>query len=241
MVVEAAKGLDSVAFIMEVEDCFGISIPDAEAETIHTVAGLFSSVRLRFRASSSAQCLTAKAFYQLRRSLVTLTGRSRSSIRPDTQLEELLPQADRRTQWHELERLMGLKLPRLIRPAALVHFNERTGLLVMTLLTLGIFGSLAKQHWVPTVAFPLAGLMIAGAIWRTLRTPPIDFPGCSTVGELARFVWAKNCKLQATQGASDQQIWEAIVNIVSESIGMKASDVTPELRFNDIEQDLWHH
>lgn len=103
MVIPCAKGLDTVAFMMQVEDCFEISIPDHDVEKMKTVGDVFAYVRERVPANSSNECLTAKIFYRLRRALMHLTRRPRGSIRPDTALDDLLSETDRERQWGELK------------------------------------------------------------------------------------------------------------------------------------------
>ena len=235
--IECTTGLDTVGFVCDIEKCFGISIPDDDAEEIGTVGDLYDYLRKTIPSRPAERCLTAHVFYRLRRSLMHLTGRPRTTIRPDTLLSELMPKPGRRQRWAALETHLGLELPRLIRPPVV----RRTILLAVCVvlcvgLAAGFYGTLGDRRWllVPWVAFPLAGIAAVLAVLLT-RPLAIAFPGCATVGDLTRFVWAKNC---ASSGTSDSQIWEAIVSILSETVGMDPSLVTRELRFADIPGDL---
>lgn len=227
MVLKCDKDTDTVVLIMEVEDCFGVSIPDNDAEKIKTVGDLFDCVRQKVNVSDSAECLTAKAFYKLRRSLMHVTGWKRDSIRPDTQLDELLPKANRQRQWVELQEHLGLELPQLVIPWAVFSYSC---LAVMLTIVGGLMGFVVGRHWIPAVLWPLAVVVILVVV-RVTRPMAIIIPGCATVGDLARSFWAKQIRLPAEQGASDQQIWEAIINIIGESWGVSPSKITRELSF----------
>lgn len=237
MSVTCAKDFDSVEVIMSVEDCFGISLPDKDAERImlKTVGDLYCYVREHVSGSTSSECLTAKAFYRLRRSLMNLTGRSRSSIRPDTSLDDLLPRANRQRQWLDLQRDLGLELPRLKRPASVLTLTVVATSLMCLVATVfvflvgaGVFPKRIADFLI--LAIPLSAI-IDVLVFMLTRPLAVHVPGCATVGDLSKCIWAKHFKLLPQQGASDQQIWEAIVNIISESAGIESSLVTRDLRF----------
>ena len=79
-------GLDLVELVMEVEDEFAITIPDADAEKIQTVGDLYQYVLQRTGhpaadAPPPAVCGSARSFYRLRAAFGAL-GADRALVRP---------------------------------------------------------------------------------------------------------------------------------------------------------------
>lgn len=229
MTVKCKKRFDDEEFIMRVEECFGVSIPFWELDKVETAGDLFACLRQKIAASSSGACLTAKAFYRLRRSLMDLTGRPRDSIRPDTMVEELLPKATRRQQWDALEQDLGRKLPKLWLPNVVV---VPMFAVMCSLLSAGYFGFPLRQHWMPLILWPMAVAVLPLGI-RFMRPMATEIRGCRTVGKLATLLLGAGCEF-AKEGASDGQIWEGIVGVLGTAVGLEAWQITPELRFEDL-------
>jgi hypothetical protein len=101
----------------------------------------------------------------------------------------------------------------------------------------GIAAFVSGRSWIGIAIWALAALsaMLFFPLTRSIATV---IPGCATVGDLARCLWAKHSKLITEDGASDAQIWEAIVSVLCETIGLNPSQVSPELSFMDIEGTL---
>ncbi|MEZ6137254.1 MAG: hypothetical protein R3C53_20385 [Pirellulaceae bacterium] len=78
-------GLDTVELAMEVEESFGITIPDGRACEMRTVGGLFSFIlaETRDQTRDPISCLSAATFYDLRRRLVSQIENA-NSLRPGT-------------------------------------------------------------------------------------------------------------------------------------------------------------
>ncbi|HSG69337.1 MAG TPA: acyl carrier protein, partial [Planctomycetaceae bacterium] len=115
-------GLDIVELVMEVEDAFGIQIPDKDYEQIRTVGDLHDYI-VRHRqppdvedSNKARVCLTSATFLRLRRAFIQLFGISRRSVRTSSQLDELVPRVNRREKWNQLQEMVQLKLPALERP-----------------------------------------------------------------------------------------------------------------------------
>ena len=60
-------GLEAVEIVMATEEAFGISIPNEAAQQILTVRQLVNYVTEHVQATSEAECMTQRLFYQLRR------------------------------------------------------------------------------------------------------------------------------------------------------------------------------
>lgn len=96
-------GLDTVELVIDVEDEFGIKIDDEDAPNILTVGALVRYVARKkgLRVQEVRQpdplpyCASARAFYSLRRLLMSEFGAARHSIRPKQRVFEHVPYAER--------------------------------------------------------------------------------------------------------------------------------------------------
>ena len=104
-------GLDSVELVLRVEEEFEISITDEEAGKVRTVGQFYELILSKIQTTSD--CVSSKAFYKIRTSLVEVLGISRNMIRPTTHLEEIIPYVNRKAVWHQLTQEIDLKMPRL--------------------------------------------------------------------------------------------------------------------------------
>ena len=103
---------DLNALVMAVEEKFGLTIPDAEAEKIRTMGQLYDYVLARVARGQAQVCVTSAAFYRLRRALGEVCGVPRERVRPRARVEDLVPLPDRPRAWQELRaRLDNLHLP----------------------------------------------------------------------------------------------------------------------------------
>jgi len=104
-------GLDTVELVMELEDEFEISIPDADAEKLETLGQTFDYILSRLRDRQELVCPSARAFYKVRRELMTTCGIPREAIQPDSQIGDLLPDDSQRRKWKQVARQTGLPVP----------------------------------------------------------------------------------------------------------------------------------
>ncbi len=66
-------GLDTVELVMEIEDAFSIKIPDDEASHMVTAGDVFDYIVAKTSVTTnSSVCLSAVAFYSLRRAANSL-------------------------------------------------------------------------------------------------------------------------------------------------------------------------
>lgn len=224
-------GLDGVELVMECEDEFGISIPDAEASAVRTPGQLTRLVERLLqqdgRTASFRACPSAQLFYEMRRGLVA-GGFARDRIRPDATLNEIFETPDRVRQ--------GARCP---NPAVRIG-TERTAadLLVFGLLaslTAGIaaclmyatyshFGVTASATAFPPVLF-VAVLTIASCWMRRSR---LAQPKLSL-----RILIDEQLDSSRSVGFDDEEalIWLKVRNIVAEQLGIAVADVTPDADF----------
>jgi hypothetical protein len=107
-------GLDSVEFLLALEESFGLYIPDADAVALSTPRKVIDYLANRLTASDTSQCLDQMAFYSLRRAAMQVLDRPRSAFTPQTRWEEVLHVRRHRRQWELVGQETGLpKWPRL--------------------------------------------------------------------------------------------------------------------------------
>ena len=103
-------GLDTVELVLEIEDEFGIQIPDKDAQTIQTCGQLCAYMLRRISPEPPGRtgCPTARAFRFLRRELMAQVPLPRSSFHPGTKLAEVMTEPYRH-RWPVVARRVGLE------------------------------------------------------------------------------------------------------------------------------------
>ena len=222
-------GLDGVELIMAVEDEFKIAIPNSDAEQCVTVGKLVDLVHSRLRQSAEAPCASQHGFYIVRRQLMNVLGLTRSQIKPETRLGDLIGREDRRKCWQELVASITDKktrLPSLVRPKWVTVL-----LLVLAVATcLGL---------VVFTCFPFAlalGTAVLVSIIGVYLTVPLqrEFPDrYSQVRDLVQFVTTLDSGTW-----SKEEVFQKVRAITVEQLGVKESQVTLEANFvKDLKAD----
>jgi len=224
-------GLDTVELVMEVEDAFGITIEDAEAEAVHTVDDLYHLVARKSRVVPGERCLSATAFYQLRRAIRAVAPAGPERLRPSTTIDEALPVQSRRAAWPRLAEATGLHLPGLHASTAVA--GSLLGGMVAGAVALGLWvGWLTKaQIGLVVVFFSLIALGIP-ACWIARLTAKHVY-SCRTLGELAHRILCRNYSTIARESGAgyDRELWATLCRIIGEAVGMDPGEVRPELDF----------
>jgi hypothetical protein len=83
-------GLDSVEIVLEVENAFGIAIPDREAEKIFTVGDFHNIVWKYVKDRKDVHCKSQNVFYRIRTALSEITNIDKKQIRTDVSLTDLI-------------------------------------------------------------------------------------------------------------------------------------------------------
>src|SRR5262245_23237054 len=110
-------GLDIFAFVMEVEETFGVRIADEDAEDLRTAGDLHHYLREQRDQSLDSRCLSSATFYRLRQALCDQTGVERREIAPGTSLASLFPAQSRRASWRDWQvTVLPVRLPGLVPP-----------------------------------------------------------------------------------------------------------------------------
>jgi hypothetical protein len=105
-------GLDSVEFIISVEDAFGLDIADRDAERMRTPRDVINHLAAQLPASAAVgrvgpHCLSQRAFYFVRAAAATHFDRPRSALGPGLPLRDLVPGPQRKEAWSSLRASLG--------------------------------------------------------------------------------------------------------------------------------------
>lgn len=220
-------GLGQVELVMEVEEKYGIELPDSRCERIKTVADLAAAV-ISLLPTSSLVCPTARAFYELRRTLVTRTGVRKRDVRPGSLIAEVIPSP--KAVWADL-RASHPMLPRLV-----IARGVDTGMLLLAVLC--VFGTAAFGVWTIDQAGPWMGsiltLVVAIAAIAAFQAANKAFAtrvpsDLVTVGDLARATVA----MEAEPGTGAHlirqfRILQEVRELVALQVGMPLEKVLPE-------------
>lgn len=227
-------GLDMLEVIMEVEDQFGVQIPDTDYAKLRTVGDLHDLIVLKKTGFRPGRCLSPMFFCRLRRQLMEQFSARRDQVRLDAGLEMFLPREDRRAHWAALQDRMGFHLP----PLRLSRGQMR-GLTAIALSIPLTAALLAAPLGITVAVLALMLGAIAAYILAVLATGWIDtwaveLPSeCATVrGTVAtlrdwNFVRTPDMDPYLAEGLD----WNRLREIVSEALGVPPDQVTPDARF----------
>lgn len=211
-------GLDLVELMMDLEDEFGIEIPDADFQELTTVGALVRYLQSRLPADAEAPCATMVAFHLVRRFLSDRTGVARAAVRPDVPLVTLIDTSTRRKIWKELERALHVqrRLPGLERPVLL----QRTAVVLAMLAFACLFFS-----W----PLAVAGTAVLAAGWWLTKPLAVRFPSrYQTVGDLAHRLAVPNA---VRGGLSPAEIARKARAVTSQCLAVPAEQLTDDKHF----------
>lgn len=230
-------GLDTVELVLEVEEEFGIKIPDQDSEAIQTVGDLhrYISHQLGGGEKKLGICFSAICFYRIRRALRALGGPG--LIRPGDKTDCLLPDHQRRSFWKKFEQAAGLRLPALVRPVWLDWFMGWGAIFGGVFLSWFIVWTLQMPFLIYLLVWP-SGLLLWG-LGKLVTAKLRRIPGRRflTVRGLTESAVSLNLnELIAAHGAvGDVDIWATLKQIIVEQLGVRPDEVKPEANFvNDL-------
>lgn len=223
-------GLEQVELVMDIEEEFGIEVPDVMFERVRSVADAAAVV---IALLPKEPCPTAKGFYEFRRLLVEQIGIDRRSIRPGTTLDEIIP-AKRRRVWNAL-RSKDTRLPRLVVKPGVDKLAIGLAVVVMIL---AVWVSIAIWDRFDTfVAVALIGLLIIGtsiAIGSFNRFFGSEFPeAIVTVSDVVRNIVLLNAGREGSgeRLIAQQKVLETVRRLTAEVSGEPLEKVRPESEF----------
>jgi hypothetical protein len=219
-------GLDVVEMIMEVEDSFGVQIPDQAAERMQTLGDLYGFLLHHLQPYRDGVCMSGAVFYRLRRALGELFGVERHRVRPDARLEDLLPGADWPHVWGRLA--SSLRVPRLPPLELPIWFVVALGLAFFVPCGVGLL------FHTPLIALSVL-VLLAGALGARLLAGGVPYR-CGTVGGLVRATLALNyvALAQVKENSDAQEVWSSLRHLIATHAGVAEEQLTQQTRFNDL-------
>lgn len=227
-------GIDIEELVLEIEDAFSIRFPDEVATRIRTVGEVYDYVLANTKVvNDSSACLSAIAFYTLRRGANSLGVARR--LRPADSISCLLPETHRRRFWSQLGDVAELKLPGLTRPGWLI---------VAGIVAIGLSSAMVAL-WVyqGTQALGLSALSFFGvaiALWLVLGVLTAPFAICpprevKSLRGLTESVLGLNFKRlsEKYKGYQPTDVWIALRAIIVDQLGVSPDMVKPTATFTD--------
>jgi acyl carrier protein len=211
-------GLDAVEIVMSIEERFGVTISDAEAEQCVTPAILIDLVLGKLSTTEKGVCITQRAFYSLRRVAVRELGMARRAVQLDSDICSLVPVKQHKLFWETLRDGTQAKMwPELQRPAWLV-WGLFTG--TMVVLSPVIF----SRQWIMILPAGLIFLFVGERLTRRFKQiiPASHSNFRALVPNVATFesgFWLR------------QEVAENIKQIVIEQLGLKDGRYREDARF----------
>jgi hypothetical protein len=228
---DSVLGEDTSELFEAIECSFGIDLGDYRSHCGRTIRELAADVERIAKYPPADKCLTAVAFYRLRRALQQF-GFPRSTVRPATPVRKLLPWRNRRMRWQQTGDQLGLELPGLLYPRwalLLALFGPATILVCM------------RAFWGIPLSVPsilcLSFLFVIPAMFASIRFARTLPPGSDTCGGLAEVILARNYTAIATENGSKRgaEVLWALRQLVAAEMVMNIQQVSPDAR---IPQDL---
>lgn len=236
-------GLDTVELVMEMEETFGITIPDEEAEKIHTVGQAYRYIlaHLGEPPMPGPGCLSAAIFYRLRRQLMGGLRVERSRVRPDSALDDLIPKPGRRTAWRQLEDSLGWRLPNLHRPYWVYQLWAflALGFLPAEVMAWGWLGGFAGDAVFFLIIFSAIGQLFLGVAIERITRPLATVLPVTTIRGLVPMVLATNLgtfRMNNPHGWTEAEVWDVLVSLICEQTGVSREIIKEDTSFVN---DLW--
>jgi acyl carrier protein len=231
-------GLDIVEMIMEIEEKFGVFIPDRDAERITTLGQLHQWLLRQRGLCHDSVCLSSAVFYRARRALCEQFGHLRHAVAPCTPLEGLVPAPGRRRHWQRFrEALTPFAVPELQRPDWLLY-TLGIGWTSLLLGGLAVGALLCLLGYSPVLAglIFLVATIVCVLSYQTTRPLAVCLPaGCGTMAGLVRRTLGpdRDQGHRALQRMSERQVWDQMCQIVAEHLSVDPARLKPETSFID--------
>jgi len=227
-------GLDSVEIIMEIEQTFGIAIPDAEAEKIITVGDLLQVVQSKLQHQSVDGCLHQIVFFRLRKALKEQLF-SEAHISLETDLNALMPKTDKRLAYEQLKATTRFELPALQLPNPYKSWFRYAVLATLlfnaALLAIWIFSDDSKyQSWYYTGIGVILFMLVLNVLITTFKT---CIPAKSIRLFVQDIIQLNSGMLIQSHGINQQAVSEIVYTILMDKIGCSKEELAPEAKLVD--------
>lgn len=221
-------GMDGVEIVMDVEDHFGISIQDSEAEQVRTVADLVALVHRRIAVAQDAYCPALTAFLSLRKVTRAACGNASLCVRPRDAVTAILNHRQRRELWHRLSELLGRPPRHLRRPRSLRRLLVGVSLGV---IVLALGSALAVDLHIWPLTLLLAGVVIGCLNYATLPFRWVPPDGWSTFGDITRKIVGVTAATRLTHLRTEDEILNELRPLLASILGVDDAAIVPSARF----------
>ena len=227
-------GLDSVEILVNVENAFGITIANFEAEKITTVGDIHSIVWRSVQGRQSMRCKSQQLYYKLRHALLTKFRVDKDAVELNASLNEIFPKANRRRLYRKLEKELRLKLPPLVLPEAWEIALRFTGLLLIIGTLVGsliMINQFNYTRWL--YLLPGLGVLLTIFFSNLLDSVRIVFKP-AIVKDYTQTVLSLNYTTLIQQNGTNRKEVELIINnVIAETIGLELHEIAPEKKLQD--------
>ena len=222
-------GLDGIELVMEVEDEFGITIPDSDMEQMRTVGDLVAICFDRIKATTTERCPSLPCFYSLRRLMREVLKDPELKIRPRDKIEDFLQVSDRRSLWRRLPELLETTPRELRRPPWLRKTLVLT-VLAFPLVLIFAFPWLMATEVLILVLFATFGFGIALNLL-TIGFRTVTPQGYDTFGDITKRMVGLKIATNPPDNVDYENVFLIVKQIVAEQLGVEFEEVVPEARF----------
>lgn len=218
-------GLYFVELIVEIEKKFKISINESEVYHADTVGKLSNVIYQRLRKDAQDPCPSQKGFYILRHHLISEYKLSRSEIKLDTRLDDIIPKKRRRKMWKSL-------IKAITNDAKNIDLELNLCLNLIFIYFCPLLVLFFMLYFLPWEAFGLAIIVafMAARIFAWLLTPLRNkfSNNCSTVKDLIPYITTSSTKVWGKD-----EVYEEIKNLIVKMFTIKPSLITPNSHIID--------
>ena len=227
-------GLDSVEILVNVENAFGITISNYEAEKIYTVGDIHNIVWRNIQGRQSMRCRSQQLFYRLRYTLINRYKVPREAIELDASLNIIFPKKNRRLKYYKLQKELQLKMPELVLPAIWARALFITGVIFipgMLATALVLIYGYDRTRWL--YLLPGLGLIATIFISNILDAVRTEFEP-ETIKDYTKTVLSLNYGTLMQDKNIDRKEMETLINnVIAETIGLELHEILPEKSLTD--------
>ena len=225
-------GLEMVELVMEVEERFGVRLPEIDAYGMRTLGDLHEVLVQQSGRRKRPDCPTRTVFYRLRGALGHVLGIEAHELRPSTAVLPLLGTWRRGRTWRRVQRRLEWKLPPLEGRAgqgvALGWVGSSAGAFLAVTVLSGDLCTAAGAGLVAMLPGVLLGYIV-GVLWIPTLPSPLR-----TAGDVARAVVALNRGEFHTgreTPSADDPVWNQLCDIVAEQFRVRPESLHADTRF----------
>jgi acyl carrier protein len=224
MLYHFRMGMETVEIVLEVEETFGISITDHEAELVETV-GELETLILSKMPSGGDVCTTQQTFYEVRRIAEAWPLFSRRRFKPSAPMRDVLPIGKAQDAWRELQRATQVSLPKLEHSQ---WVQNTVGIACLSKLPLLLVAGTAEGR-VSSRAFILLGVVGIVSLLFIVFAPRVEPPRTlRLVGDVVKLIALRR---HGVGGSAGELVRQKVQVNVAEALGLPVDEVTPDARF----------